>query len=99
MRRHIAPVVFREALPPPQRAHFEQYPGVASVACGHGPEGFRLVATSAAWRRMLSGARHLTVKGVEQPIEIPLIWKEEGDTATIVGELTVKHAVFQHWVG
>ena len=48
---------------------------------------------------MLSGARHLTVKGVEQPIEIPLIWKEEGDTATIVGELTVKHAVFQHWVG
>ena len=41
----------------------------------------------------------LTMKGVEQPIEIPFIWKEEADTATIVGELTVKRAVFHIGLG
>jgi polyisoprenoid-binding protein YceI len=41
----------------------------------------------------------LTMKGVEQPIEIPFIWKEEGDTATIVAELTVKRAVFHIGLG
>jgi polyisoprenoid-binding protein YceI len=54
--------------------------------------------------RRVEGNRYLargalTVKGVAQPIEIPFAWTEEGDTATIAGELTVKRAVFHIGTG
>ena len=41
----------------------------------------------------------LTVKGVEQLIEIPFVWTDVGDTATIAGELPVKRAVFHIGLG
>jgi polyisoprenoid-binding protein YceI len=41
----------------------------------------------------------LTVKGVEQPIEIPFTWKEAGDAAALAGELTVKRADFHIGLG
>lgn len=54
--------------------------------------------------RRVEGNRYLargalTVKGVEQQIEIPFVWTDEGDTATIAGELTVKRAVFHIGLG
>jgi polyisoprenoid-binding protein YceI len=54
--------------------------------------------------RRVEGNRYLargalTVKGVEQPIEIPFVWSDAGDTATIAGELTVKRAVFHIGLG
>jgi polyisoprenoid-binding protein YceI len=41
----------------------------------------------------------LTVKGVEQQVEVPFVWTDEADTATIAGELTVKRAVFHIGLG
>lgn len=41
----------------------------------------------------------LTVKGVEQQIEVPVVWTNEADTATIAGELTVKRAAFHIGLG
>ena len=41
----------------------------------------------------------LTVKGVEQPIEVPFVWTDAGDTATIAGEFSVKRAVFHIGLG
>jgi polyisoprenoid-binding protein YceI len=41
----------------------------------------------------------LTVKGVEQQIEVPFVWTNEVDTATITGELTVKRAAFHIGLG
>jgi polyisoprenoid-binding protein YceI len=36
----------------------------------------------------------LTVKGVEQQIDVPFAWMNEADTATATGELTIKRAAF-----
>jgi polyisoprenoid-binding protein YceI len=41
----------------------------------------------------------LTVKGVEQQVEVPFVWTDAVDTATIVGELTVKRAAFHIGLG
>jgi polyisoprenoid-binding protein YceI len=41
----------------------------------------------------------LTVKGVEQQIEVPFVWTNEADAATITGELTVKRAAFRIGLG
>jgi polyisoprenoid-binding protein YceI len=41
----------------------------------------------------------VTVKGVEQQIEVPFVWTNEADTATIAGELTVRRAAFHIGVG
>jgi polyisoprenoid-binding protein YceI len=41
----------------------------------------------------------LTVKGVPQQIEIPLVWRDDGDTATITGELTIKRTAFHIGLG
>lgn len=41
----------------------------------------------------------LTVKGVEQEVEVPFVWMEAVDTATIVGELTVRRAAFHIGLG
>jgi polyisoprenoid-binding protein YceI len=41
----------------------------------------------------------LTVKGIEQQIEVPFVWTNEADTATITGELTVKRAAFRIGLG
>ena len=41
----------------------------------------------------------LTVKGIEQPVEIPFVWTTDVDTATIAGELTVKRASFRVGLG
>jgi polyisoprenoid-binding protein YceI len=41
----------------------------------------------------------LTVKGIEQPVEIPFVWTSDVDTATIAGELTVKRASFRIGLG
>jgi polyisoprenoid-binding protein YceI len=41
----------------------------------------------------------LTVKGIEQPVEIPFVWTTDADTATIAGELTLKRASFRIGLG
>lgn len=41
----------------------------------------------------------LTVKGVEQQIEVPVVWTNEADTATITGEFTVKRVTFRIGLG
>ena len=41
----------------------------------------------------------LTLKGIEQPVEIPFVWTTDVDTATIAGELTVKRASFRIGLG
>lgn len=41
----------------------------------------------------------LTVKGVEQQIEVPVVWTNEADTATITGEFTLKRATFRIGLG
>lgn len=41
----------------------------------------------------------LTVKGIEQQIEVPFVWTNEADSATITGELTVKRAAFHVGLG
>jgi polyisoprenoid-binding protein YceI len=41
----------------------------------------------------------LTIKDVEQQIEVPFMWTEGADTATIVGELTFKRAAFHIGLG
>src|SRR5215470_9011849 len=42
----------------------------------------------------------LTVKGIEQPVEIPFVWTTTGaDSATITGELTVKRLSFRIGLG
>ena len=41
----------------------------------------------------------LTVKGIEQPVEIPFVWTTDADTATITGEWTLKRASFRIGLG
>jgi polyisoprenoid-binding protein YceI len=41
----------------------------------------------------------LTIKGVEQQIEVPFVWTNEADTATITGDLTVQRAAFRIGLG
>jgi polyisoprenoid-binding protein YceI len=41
----------------------------------------------------------LTVKGVEQQIDVPFAWMNEADTATVTGELTIKRAAFHIGLG
>jgi polyisoprenoid-binding protein YceI len=41
----------------------------------------------------------LTIKGVEQQIEVPFVWTNEADAATITGELTVKRTAFRIGLG
>jgi polyisoprenoid-binding protein YceI len=54
--------------------------------------------------RLVEGSRYvargtLTVKGIEQPVEIPFVWTSEADHATIIGELTLKRAAFRIGLG
>ena len=41
----------------------------------------------------------LTVKGIEQPVEIPFVWTTDADTAAIAGEFTLKRASFHIGLG
>jgi polyisoprenoid-binding protein YceI len=41
----------------------------------------------------------LTVKGVEQRVEVPFVWTDAVDSATMTGELTVKRAAFHIGLG
>lgn len=41
----------------------------------------------------------LIIKGVEQQVEVPFVWTNEADTATITGELIVKRAAFRIGLG
>jgi polyisoprenoid-binding protein YceI len=41
----------------------------------------------------------LTVKGVEQQVEVPFVWTDAVESATIAGELTVKRAAFHIGLG
>jgi polyisoprenoid-binding protein YceI len=41
----------------------------------------------------------LTVKGIEQQVEVPFVWTGDADTATITGELTIKRAAFHIGLG
>ena len=36
----------------------------------------------------------LTVKGIEQQVEVPFVWTDAADSAAVAGELTVKRAAF-----
>jgi polyisoprenoid-binding protein YceI len=41
----------------------------------------------------------LTVKGVEQQVEVPFAWTDANENATMTGELTVKRAAFHIGLG
>jgi polyisoprenoid-binding protein YceI len=54
--------------------------------------------------RRVEGTRYvargaLTVKGIEQQVEIPFSFTNEADTATVAGELTLKRAAFHLGLG
>ena len=41
----------------------------------------------------------LTVKGVEQQVEVQFVWTDANENATMTGELTVKRAAFHIGLG